>query len=126
MLSVTMLWILTYFFWRCLCCYCPYDIFFWYRGFCQRYFTHVTRSGCDRSLVRFPVATFLEVFACFPFLKLGESVQLKSSMVTDITSFENDLENSSGHTLTLYLNLVKYCFKNMIRKESPTRSCTVI
>ena len=31
-----------------------------------------------------------------------------------------------GHTLTCYLNLVKYRFKNMLRKESLTRSSTVI
>ena len=35
-------------------------------------------------------------------------------------------ESSSGHTLTCCLNLVKYRFKNMLRKESLTRSSTVI
>ena len=35
-------------------------------------------------------------------------------------------EISSGHTLSLYLNLVKYCFKNMFQKESLTQSSTVI
>ena len=46
--------------------------------------------------------------------------------VPDITSFEKHSESSSGHTLTCCLNLVKYSFKNMLRKESFTRSSTVI
>ena len=44
--------------------------------------------------------------------------------IVDATSFEKYSECSSGHTLTL--NLVKYRFKNMFRKESLTRSSTVI
>ena len=46
--------------------------------------------------------------------------------VTDITSFEKHSESSSGHTLTCCLNVVKYRFKNMLRKEFLTRSSTVI
>ena len=46
--------------------------------------------------------------------------------VTDITSFEKHSENSSGHTLTCCLNLVKYRFKNMLWKEYLTRSSLVI
>ena len=38
-------------------------------------------------------------------------------VVTDnITSFEKHLESSSDHTLSFYLNLVKYRFKNMFLK----------
>ena len=37
--------------------------------------------------------------------------------VTYIISFEKDLQSSSCHTLSFYLNLVKYRFKNMLRKE---------
>ena len=45
--------------------------------------------------------------------------------VTDITSFEKHLENSSGLTLTCCLNLAKYRFKSMFWKESLTRFSTV-
>ena len=45
--------------------------------------------------------------------------------VTYFTSFEKHLESSSGHALSFYLN-VKYRFKNMLLKESFTRSSTVI
>ena len=50
----------------------------------------------------------------------------KSLQLTDITSFEKLSKSSSGYTLTFCLNLVKYRFKNMLRKESLTRSSTVI
>ena len=46
--------------------------------------------------------------------------------VTDIESFEKHLESSSGHTLSFYLNFVKYRSKNMFLKKSLTRSSTVI
>ena len=46
--------------------------------------------------------------------------------VKDITGFEKHSESSSGHTLTCCLYLVKYRFKNMLRKEFLTRSSTVI
>ena len=42
------------------------------------------------------------------------------------TIFKKHLESSSGHSLTFYLNLVKYRFKNMFLKESLTQSSTVI
>ena len=41
----------------------------------------------------------------------SKNLQITSKLLTqgtDITSFENHLESSSGHTLTFYLNLVKY------------------
>ena len=34
-----------------------------------------------------------------------------------ISHLQKHLESSSGHTLTFYLNLVKYRFKNMFLKE---------
>ena len=37
--------------------------------------------------------------------------------VTDISSFEKHLESSSSHTLSFYLNLLKYRFKNMFLKD---------
>ena len=45
---------------------------------------------------------------------------------SDITSFEKRLESSLGHTLNCCLNLVKYRFKDMFRKECLTQSSTVI
>ena len=46
--------------------------------------------------------------------------------VTDIIRLEKKhVSNYSGHTLTFYLNLVKYNFKNMFLKERLTRSFTV-
>ena len=57
----------------------------------------------------------------------SRNLQLTSKRrVTDITSFKKLSESSSGHTLTCRLNLVKYRFKNMLRKESLTQSSTVI
>ena len=46
--------------------------------------------------------------------------------VTEITSFEKHLERFSFHTLSFYPNLVTYRFKNVVLKESLTRSSTVI
>ena len=59
-------------------------------------------------------------------LKIFKLLQNYLHRVTDITSFEKHLESCSGHNLTFYLNLVKYRFKNTFRKESLTRSSTVI
>ena len=41
-------------------------------------------------------------------------------------NIEGTCHSSLGHTLTCCLNLVKYRFKNMLRKESLIRSSTVI
>ena len=46
--------------------------------------------------------------------------------VTDITSFEEHLESSQGHNLNLYLNMVKYRFKNMFQKDSLHKYFTVV
>ena len=46
--------------------------------------------------------------------------------VTDVTSFEKQLESSSGHTLSFYPNLVKYRLQNMFLKESLTGSSAMI
>ena len=59
-------------------------------------------------------------------LRLSTNFPDNPRRVTDITSFEKHSESSSGHTLTCCLNLVKYRFKNMLRKESLNRSSTVI
>ena len=52
------------------------------------------------------------------FLKIFKLLPNYWHRVTDITSFEKYLERSSGHTLTFYLNLVKYRIKNMFWAES--------
>ena len=44
----------------------------------------------------------------YPFQKIFKLLPNYWHRVTDITSFENHLESSWGHTLTFYLNLVKY------------------
>ena len=59
-------------------------------------------------------------------LKIFKLLQNYLHRVTDVTGFEKHLESSAGHTLTFYLNLVKYRFKNMFRNTSLNRSFTVI
>ena len=66
----------------------------------------------------------------------SKNLQITSKILTqftDITSFGKRLESSLGHTmyspsfsLNFCPNLVQYRFKNMYRKESLTRSSTVI
>ena len=46
-------------------------------------------------------------------LKIFKSLQNYLPRVTDITSFVKHLENSSGHTLNFYLNLVNIVLKNV-------------
>ena len=55
---------------------------------------------------------------CISILKVFKSLYIYWHGVTDITRFEKHWERSSGHTLNLCQNLVKYRFKNMLLKES--------
>ena len=61
----------------------------------------------------------------------SKNLKITSKLLTQSyidASFENNLESSSGHTLTFCLNLLKYRFKNtsMFQKETLTRSSMVI
>ena len=60
----------------------------------------------------------------------SKNLQITSTLLTQgyryHRSFEHHLESSSGHTLTFYLNFAKYRFKILCRKESLTKSSTVI
>ena len=59
----------------------------------------------------------------------SKTLQITSKLLTQVYRYHKlrkHLESFFGHTLTFCLNLVKYCFKNMFRKESLTRSSTVI
>ena len=58
--------------------------------------------------------------------KIFKSLQNFWHRVTDITSFGKRLGSSSGHTLNFCPNLVKYRFRIMFHKESPTLPSTVI
>ena len=60
---------------------------------------------------------------------LSKNLNITSKLLTRVTyimSFEKHLVSSSGHTLSFYLNLVKYRFKNMFLKKSLIRYSTVI
>ena len=62
-------------------------------------------------------------------LQLTSNFQLTSKLLTQgyrYHKLRKHSESSVGHTLTNCLNVVKYRFKNMLRKESLTRSSTVI
>ena len=74
-------------------------------------------------LVRF--AKCCTSFSVFNSKKIFNLLPNNLRRVTDITSFEKHSESFTGHTLTCCL-LVKYRFKNMLRKDSLTRSSTVI
>ena len=68
---------------------------------------------------KYSLRIFLYAIAGFSFIILPISCDL---FLKHITTFVNHLESSSGHTLSFYLHLVKYRFKNMLPKESLTRS----
>ena len=60
---------------------------------------------------------------------LSKNLQITSKLLTQCYIYHKlrmHLESSSGLTLTFCLNLVKYRFKNLFRKEFLTRSSTVI
>ena len=59
-------------------------------------------------------------------VRIFKSLQNYCDTVIYTTSFENHLESSSGHTLDFYPNLVKYRFKNVFLKKSPTGFSTVL
>ena len=59
-------------------------------------------------------------------LKIFKSLQNYWHRVTDITSFGKLLESYLGHTLNFCRNLVIFRSKNICKKESLTRSSTVI
>ena len=82
----------------------------------------------DSNLMVFTFLSLLGVAQAFQIsiLKIFRLLPNYWHRVTYITSFEIHLESSSGHTLTFYLNLVKYRFQNLFRKEFLTRSSTVI
>ena len=87
--------------------------------FLNSYRTVVTFLSCSDVL-----GVVLALWICF--VRIFKSLQNYSDTVTDIISFENHLESSSGHTLDFYPNLVKHRLKNVFLKKSPTRSSTML
>ena len=108
----------------CICSYVE-TIFSWT---CHVYGPFEFRTSIGTSILLFSWWDLLGVVLAFwiSILKIFKLLPNYSHRVTYITRFEKHSKSSSGHTLSIYQNLVKYRFKSMFLKESLTCSSTVI